>query len=368
MKKRLSALVASVALLAGGVSALAVPAAATPAVTPETISAMSPGSVINSVNLTWVYQADSINVGAAVSATGVSGLEYRWQAYNLDTKQWTMISDWYAGNWADWRTNTGNYLLNLDVRDAGNHNAMASKAIVFRYVAGRATINGTYTAWQKDSMGNPYVLIGNNAPGAAYAVSKVYDVDRQGWTYYNGAWASWYPKHEGRYWTRFESYTADGRLADEKTYTFAVGLDRSLTMTSLSEIATNQYQFGVDSADPIAQYRINVMNKDTGAWVANYNGHWAQWWAPAYGHYLVQYLALDAEGNNPVYKNVGLDVFPAPAPQPAPAQAPSSAYYSTCDDVRAAGRAPLYRGQPGYSSHLDRDGDGVACEPYRGKR
>jgi hypothetical protein len=30
--------------------------------------------------------------------------------------------------------------------------------------------------------------------------------------------------------------------------------------------------------------------------------------------------------------------------------------------VRAAGAAPLYRGQPGYSSKLDRDGDGVACE------
>ncbi|MFC4594438.1 excalibur calcium-binding domain-containing protein [Sphingobium tyrosinilyticum] len=24
-------------------------------------------------------------------------------------------------------------------------------------------------------------------------------------------------------------------------------------------------------------------------------------------------------------------------------------------------------GQPGYGAHLDRDGDGVACEPYRGR-
>ena len=30
--------------------------------------------------------------------------------------------------------------------------------------------------------------------------------------------------------------------------------------------------------------------------------------------------------------------------------------------ARAAGAAPLYRGQAGYSSRLDRDGDGVACE------
>ncbi|MDA2266654.1 excalibur calcium-binding domain-containing protein [Bacillus cereus] len=39
-----------------------------------------------------------------------------------------------------------------------------------------------------------------------------------------------------------------------------------------------------------------------------------------------------------------------------------SAYYKNCAAVRAAGKAPLHKGQPGYSSHLDRDGDGIACE------
>lgn len=37
-------------------------------------------------------------------------------------------------------------------------------------------------------------------------------------------------------------------------------------------------------------------------------------------------------------------------------------YYANCAAVRAAGAAPIYRGDPGYSSSLDRDGDGVACE------
>lgn len=40
----------------------------------------------------------------------------------------------------------------------------------------------------------------------------------------------------------------------------------------------------------------------------------------------------------------------------------SSVYYKNCTAARAAGAAPLYAGQPGYASHLDRDGDGVACE------
>lgn len=45
----------------------------------------------------------------------------------------------------------------------------------------------------------------------------------------------------------------------------------------------------------------------------------------------------------------------APAPD-------TYAYYQNCDAVRAAGRAPLYAGQPGYRSALDRDHDGIACE------
>lgn len=52
----------------------------------------------------------------------------------------------------------------------------------------------------------------------------------------------------------------------------------------------------------------------------------------------------------------------ATATRTAPTAAPSSVYYANCDAARAAGAAPLYRGQPGYRSALDRDNDGVACE------
>jgi hypothetical protein len=39
-----------------------------------------------------------------------------------------------------------------------------------------------------------------------------------------------------------------------------------------------------------------------------------------------------------------------------------SVYYKNCDAARAAGAAPLHRGDPGYRPGLDRDDDGVACE------
>jgi hypothetical protein len=46
-----------------------------------------------------------------------------------------------------------------------------------------------------------------------------------------------------------------------------------------------------------------------------------------------------------------------------PSTQPPAPYYANCAAVRDAGVAPIYRGQPGYGAHLDRDGDGVACEP-----
>ncbi|MGW3480603.1 GmrSD restriction endonuclease domain-containing protein [Rhodococcus indonesiensis] len=52
---------------------------------------------------------------------------------------------------------------------------------------------------------------------------------------------------------------------------------------------------------------------------------------------------------------------PVPSVAPEPAPAPGVAYRN-CAEARAAGAAPLYAGQPGYSEKMDGDGDGVACE------
>ena len=44
--------------------------------------------------------------------------------------------------------------------------------------------------------------------------------------------------------------------------------------------------------------------------------------------------------------------------------APASTYYRNCDAARADGASSIRAGEPGYAAHLDRDDDGVACEPY----
>lgn len=48
--------------------------------------------------------------------------------------------------------------------------------------------------------------------------------------------------------------------------------------------------------------------------------------------------------------------------QPRGSGSGGAAYYPNCAAARAAGAAPIRRGQPGYRPGLDRDGDGIACE------
>ncbi|WP_242496441.1 GmrSD restriction endonuclease domain-containing protein [Xylanimonas protaetiae] len=60
-------------------------------------------------------------------------------------------------------------------------------------------------------------------------------------------------------------------------------------------------------------------------------------------------------------------VPPPAALEPAPAAAPEApaggdVSFQNCAAARAAGAAPLHRGDPGYRSQMDGDDDGVACE------
>jgi len=86
---------------------------------------------------------------------------------------------------------------------------------------------------------------------------------------------------------------------------------------------------------------------------------------------------LNAEGCHHDRRNGGYHCHRAPAAAPARAQAPyrqqlqpspahaapaSGRPFRNCAEARAAGAAPVRRGDPGYGPHLDRDNDGIGCE------
>lgn len=169
------------------------------------------------VQITWVYRSEDIAVGASVDYPS-SDIDYKWQSYNLSSKRWKTITDWTGANWAGWVDQLGDYWLHVEARDSRTRKIIGSQTIAFRYAPGTTRVAATYAGWQ-----NNHVLLGessNNA--AAHYEIKIYDVKRSKWVQgFKGSWAIWKPK-KGIYWTHYEVYTSDGRLADTKTYAFGV--------------------------------------------------------------------------------------------------------------------------------------------------
>jgi len=84
--------------------------------------------------------------------------------------------------------------------------------------------------------------------------------------------------------------------------------------------------------------------------------------------YLWSRAASPEAASAPAASAAAVAATTAPAAQTdqQPDDVEHSVYYASCADARAAGHAPIFAGQPGYRSALDADGDGIACEPYRG--
>jgi hypothetical protein len=51
-----------------------------------------------------------------------------------------------------------------------------------------------------------------------------------------------------------------------------------------------------------------------------------------------------------------------PPPNPRPNSGSSGRPFINCAEARSVGAAPVFRGDPRYGPHLDRDNDGIGCE------
>jgi endonuclease YncB( thermonuclease family) len=74
-----------------------------------------------------------------------------------------------------------------------------------------------------------------------------------------------------------------------------------------------------------------------------------------------------AHGDTPPERRAASEPREDPGAWGASTSGPAAVYYRNCSEARAAGAAPLRRGEPGYRPQMDGDNDGVACEPYRGR-
>ncbi|HEY3482804.1 MAG TPA: excalibur calcium-binding domain-containing protein [Streptomyces sp.] len=63
---------------------------------------------------------------------------------------------------------------------------------------------------------------------------------------------------------------------------------------------------------------------------------------------------------------VGAAVHAVAGSQPGGGTSSASRLYKDCTDAHQHGAYSIPRGQPGYENRLDRDHDGLACEPHEG--
>ena len=96
-------------------------------------------------------------------------------------------------------------------------------------------------------------------------------------------------------------------------------------------------------------------------------------WSPANPQSTLELeVAVQPKGPNaeaalrPLGPNAQVLERPAPGPNTALMQADnlsSEPYHPSCSAAGAKQTLPIRRGEPGYGRHLDRNDDGVACEP-----
>ena len=77
----------------------------------------------------WQINDTGIDVGAAYTS-GLSGTQFSWQSYNLDTREWKQIADWNGSNWATWIPTAGNYWLHVEAKSADG--STAEETICFK--------------------------------------------------------------------------------------------------------------------------------------------------------------------------------------------------------------------------------------------
>lgn len=259
----------------------------------------------------YLFQDYGIDVGVAYEASNGQKVTFKWSAYNLDTRQWTNITDWYDGNWATWKPAKGNYWLHVEAKtDTGLKDEYTiCFAVTKDYNTTTAYLNldGFCYIYQNDRIdfGTAYSSSESNVEFRWLAYNLDTDVweTMSGW--YPGNWISWRPK-KGNYWVHVEARTASG-LKQENTMCFSA--ERNYSSLNLNGICYifdgDGIRIGVDydSVDPNTTFQWLSYNLDTEVWEQItdwYGGNWAIW-KPRKGNYLLQARARTSDGTTESY-------------------------------------------------------------------
>lgn len=252
----------------------------------------------------------SVDVGVAYD-TDDSNIKFRWQAYDLNAQQWSLIADWNGGNWATWTPKAGDYWLHVE--------AMTSDGTVADYtICFHADKN--YTLDYVDLKGICYQYNAHSIDvGVAYDSGdpnvkfrwQAYNLDTGTWEsvadWNGGNWATWHPK-AGNYWLQAQAETSTGTSA---AYTICFYADKNyaqdyVNITGVCVLqSTGKVDLGAayESNDTNVAFMWQICDLSTGGWTTITDWSGTNWttWKPETGSYWIYITAKTGKGSTASY-------------------------------------------------------------------
>lgn len=254
--------------------------------------------------ISYIINENDISIGAACT-TNDSGVLYKWESYNLDKGNWSLISDWGESNWSSWKPEKGNYWLQVQVQTVSGLTAEYTICFATQkdYSIENLTLDGFCYIFQRDriDLGTAYTTNCANVQFKWMA----YNLDTEAWMsisdWSTGNWVSWVPSM-GNYWIVVQAKTSEKKYI-QNIMCFAV--DRNYgPQLNLNGICYNfqndQIDVGVayDCTDPNVEFKWLSYNLDTEKWdlISEWNGgNWASW-LPQKGNYWLMVQARMSDG------------------------------------------------------------------------
>ena len=253
----------------------------------------------------YIMRDKGIDVGVAYDSNA-SDVKFRWQAYNLDKQEWSLVADWTGSNWVTWKPEQGNFWLYVEAMtpDGETKNTIMCFASQKDYAHHTLNLNGMcYNIYEdRIDVGIAYDSDDSNVSFKWEA----YNLDTQQWNlvadWTGSNWVSWYPD-KGNYWMHVTAKTSDGVTKD---YTICFNAARNYNhkyisingICSVNDKAAINLGVSYNTNDTSPAFRWQIYDLSTSTWstLTDWTGsNWVSWY-PGSGNYWVYVEARTSDG------------------------------------------------------------------------
>ena len=253
----------------------------------------------------YIMRDKGIDVGVAYDSNA-SNVKFKWQAYNLDKQEWSLVADWTGSNWVTWKPEQGNFWLYVEAMtpDGETQNTIMCFASQKDYSHHSLNLNGMcYNIYDdRIDVGIAYDSDDSNVTFKWEA----YNLDKQEWNlvadWTGSNWVSWYPD-KGNYWMHVTAKTSDGVT---KEYTICFNAARNYNhkyitingICSVNDKAAINLGVSYNTNDSSPAFRWQIYDLSTSTWstLTDWTGsNWVSWY-PGSGNYWVYVEAKTSDG------------------------------------------------------------------------